>query len=67
MKFSVRSERSDVNAGELTDTALEGIGNGGGHASMAGGRISQAMVEELGEYRNNVITERFLKALGLKF
>ncbi|SCW43683.1 DHHA1 domain-containing protein [Ruminococcaceae bacterium YRB3002] len=67
LKFSVRSERNDVNAGELTAKALEGIGNGGGHASMAGGRIAQNVVDELGEFRNNVLTERFIRALGLKF
>ena len=67
LKFSVRSERGDVNAGELTDKALEGIGNGGGHASMAGGRIPQENVESMGEHRNNLLTERFLKALELKF
>ncbi len=67
LKFSVRSERSDVNAGELTAEALEGIGNGGGHPSMAGGRISLESLERLGDYRDNVLTERFIKALGLKF
>ena len=67
LKFSVRSERSDVDAGVLVSKALEGIGDGGGHPSMAGGRISSAGVERLGEYKNNVITERFMRALGLDF
>ena len=67
IKFSVRSEKSDVNAGELIAKALEGVGSGGGHASMAGGRIDSSMVSRLGEYRDNAITERFIKALDLKF
>lgn len=67
LKFSVRSERNDVNAGELIAKALEGCGNGGGHASMAGGRIPSSEVAKLGEFRNNVITERFIRALGLSF
>ena len=32
LKFSVRSERDDVNAGELIAKALAGVGGGGGHA-----------------------------------
>ena len=67
LKFSVRSERNDVDAGVLAAKALSGIGDGGGHPSMAGGRVSQAGVEMLGEYKNNAIIERFVKALGLTF
>ena len=66
LKFSVRSERRDINAGELISEALEGIGGGGGHATMAAGRIHADRLAELGEYRDNVITERFIKALGLE-
>ena len=66
-KFSVRSERSDVDAGKVTAKALEGIGTGGGHASMAGGRIPAENVHLLGDYQNNTIVERFIKALGFKF
>ena len=67
LKFSVRSERSGVNAGELIAKALEGVGGGGGHASMAGGRIPEENLEKLGDFRNNAITERFIKALGMQF
>ena len=67
LKFSVRSERRDVNAGELIAKVLEGVGDGGGHPSMAGGRIPKEKVAELGEYRNNFITEQFIKTLGLHF
>ena len=67
LKFSVRSERSDVNAGDLVARALEGIGNGGGHSTMAGGRIPSSSLTGLGEYSNNIIAERFIKALGMDF
>ena len=67
LKFSVRSERNDVNAGVLAHDALEGLGDGGGHASMAGGRIPLEGVIKLGEFKNNAIIERFIKTLGLKF
>ena len=65
LKFSVRSERRDVDAGALAAQALEGIGDGGGHAYMAGGKIPAHDVSKLGKFRNNIITERFIKALGL--
>ena len=67
MKFSVRSERSEVNAGELIAKALEGVGVGGGHATMAGGIIPAAGMEKLGEYPHNAIAERFIRALGMEF
>jgi len=67
LKFSIRSERNSVNAGVLAAKALDGVGDGGGHASMAGGRIHSENVPLLGEFRNNAISERFIKALGLKF
>ncbi len=67
LKFSVRSERGDVNAGELIAEALRGIGVGGGHATMAGGKVPASSLDQLGEYRNNAITERFIRALGMQF
>ena len=38
-KFSFRSERADVNAGILAQQGLKDWGNGGGHATMAGGFV----------------------------
>ncbi|MCR5685772.1 MAG: DHH family phosphoesterase [Lachnospiraceae bacterium] len=67
LKFSVRSERENVHAGELIAKALNGVGGGGGHASMAGGRIPASNVHLLGDFKNNSITERFIKALGMEF
>jgi len=65
LKFSVRSERNDVDAGVLISAVLTGYGSGGGHASMAGGRIPAGRLNQLGPYREHFITERFIKTLGL--
>ena len=68
LKFSVRSERREVDAGVLVSAALSGIGNGGGHAAMAGGRIKKQQLNEmneLGSSRENYINGRFRKMLGL--
>ncbi len=61
-KFSVRSEIDDISAGRLTKKALEGIGDGGGHAEMAGGMISPLSRAELGHNADAPIRERFLNA-----
>lgn len=66
IKFSVRSERDDVDAGELTHRALEGLGDGGGHATMAGGLIPASKLALLGNYPDDVIRDRFLKNAGEK-
>lgn len=67
LKFSVRSERTDVNSGELIVKALRGIGVGGGHAVMAGGWVPASSLAQLGQYRSNAVAERFIRALGLPF
>jgi len=63
LKFSIRSEISDLKAGDLVHLALEGIGDGGGHAMMAGGVVFPEMMPELGDKVDAVIRRRFLKAL----
>jgi len=65
LKFSVRSEKREVDAGVLISSALSGIGSGGGHASMAGGRIKSQRLSELGPFREHYINDRFLKMLGI--
>ncbi|MBR3645351.1 MAG: DHH family phosphoesterase [Lachnospiraceae bacterium] len=63
-KFSVRSECSDVHAGKLTKRALTDIGNGGGHASMAGGYVERDKVDlfrEGFEYRDDEYSVKKLK------
>ncbi len=63
IKLSVRSEDPDVHAGNLIHSALEGIGNGGGHAAMAGGLIKKEQQEKLGRYPKDAIRDLFLKVL----
>lgn len=63
IKFSVRSENPDIHAGELTNTALKGLGNGGGHAEMAGGSIGMENIPRLGAYPDDSIRDLFLDAL----
>lgn len=64
IQLSVRSERTALDAGKITAKALEGIGSGGGHASMAGGFVpftgdEQEKMLLLGEIR-----ERFVAVAG---
>lgn len=63
MKFSVRSEVPTINAGQLVNYALRGIGNGGGHATMAGGLLYKERIGELGSDPNTAIRMRFGDAL----
>ena len=61
VKFSVRSEMSKVHAGHLAKKALDGIGNGGGHAGMSGGLIIKEHEKMLGDSLDIVICDRFLR------
>lgn len=62
IKLSVRSDNYKFDAGCLTNEALKGIGNGGGHPAMAGGFVP---------FRDNtseemllgLIKERFIEAV----
>ena len=58
VKFSVRSERKNINAGIVVARALDGIGTGGGHAEMAGGFIPSSYVTA---HIDDDIRERFLR------
>lgn len=60
IKFSVRSEKTEIHAGKLTNQAMNGIGNGGGHAGMAGGLIRKEEEEKLGEHPDMKIRECFI-------
>lgn len=63
IKLSVRSENPKIHAGNLIHAALDGIGNGGGHAGMAGGLIRKEQEPLLGRYPNDTIRNLFLQAL----
>ncbi len=58
VKISVRSETPGIHAGELTHRALNGIGDGGGHATMAGGLIPKSHPQ--GQYFKEELRDRFL-------
>ncbi len=65
LKFSVRSEKREVDAGVLVSAALSGLGSGGGHSAMAGGRIPSSRLSDLGPFREHFINDRFMKMLGI--
>lgn len=62
IKFSVRSEIGEVDAGKVAASALEGVGNGGGHKGMAGGFVAKGNAEML---TDAAIQERFMQAIRL--
>ena len=63
IKFSVRSENPDIHAGDLVHDALCGYGDGGGHATMAGGMIRKENQHLLGHYPKEAIRDAFLRVL----
>lgn len=64
-KFSIRSEKTEFDAGKIISHALSGIGNGGGHASFAGGFVPKENVEELGEAVHKRFRALFIEEMGL--
>ncbi len=65
MVYSLRFTRSDLDAGIIASAIARGLGTGGGHDQMAGGRIlltptRQERVENIRE----TIINRFLEAVG---
>ncbi len=63
-KFSVRNETDIYHAGIITQKALQGIGGGGGHFSMAGGFMTKEGLDSLGENPNFMIRQRFLDVIA---
>lgn len=61
-KFSIRSERDDVDAGDLANRALSVWGNGGGHATMAGGFVDSKVFADV-KYLPNYIQEHFIQLI----
>ena len=60
IKLSVRSEIPELDAGKITRDALAGIGNGGGHAEMAGGFVPFSGSDDEEYLMIKEIQERFL-------
>lgn len=63
-KMSVRSQKDGFHAGRVTAAALAGIGDGGGHAAMAGGIIFADMPEYVKENIELEIKDRFISILS---
>ena len=63
IKLSVRSEGSKLDAGKVVREALEGIGNGGGHAEMAGGFVPFSGNDDQADLLIKEIQERFLNVI----
>lgn len=64
IKLSVRSEKSSLDAGKIIGKALEEIGNGGGHASMAGGFVPFDGNEQQAVVLMDSIKERFTNVIA---
>ena len=59
IKFSLRSERSEVHAGNLAREALMDWGSGGGHAAMAGGFVPAEKLPEDPRMRYEAVIAQF--------
>lgn len=66
LDLSLRTSSAAINAGEMIRRLLAGMGVGGGHNLMAGGKI-YPLPDGPAAIRNieNILTERFLGELGL--
>lgn len=65
IKLSVRSEKTSLDAGKIVSKALEGIGNGGGHAEMAGGFVPFSGSDQEAVVLLDEIKERFMSVIGV--
>lgn len=63
-KFSVRNETDIFHAGTITQKALDGLGGGGGHFTMAGGFVTKEGLESLGPNTGFMIRQRFLDVIN---
>jgi nanoRNase/pAp phosphatase (c-di-AMP/oligoRNAs hydrolase) len=61
LKFSVRSESKTVDAGKVIKEALLGIGDGGGHATMAAGFLPGLNTEEEIKEMGRLVEQRVIE------
>jgi nanoRNase/pAp phosphatase (c-di-AMP/oligoRNAs hydrolase) len=61
--LSIRTNLNDVDAGEVMQRILEGIGKGGGHGMRAGGAIGVDSVANSADL-DTTLTRRFLSTIG---
>lgn len=64
IKLSARSDLQSLDAGKIIGKALEGIGNGGGHAEMAGGFVPFTGGEKEAAILVEEIKKRFLAVIN---
>lgn len=64
LKFSVRSENKDIDAGRIIREALEGIGDGGGHNQMAAGFVPNLSDSTEVTEMANVVTKRVIQLVN---
>lgn len=62
--LSIRTNEPDVNAGEVMQQILEGIGKGGGHGMRAGGAIELESSTDLSAPVADKLIRRFLERVG---
>ncbi len=64
IKFSVRSEHGDIDAGKMVANVLKDYGSGGGHREMAGGFIPKENMDRI-DGMHARIEEEFMKQIQL--
>ena len=64
IKFSVRSEHGDIDAGKMVADVLKDYGSGGGHREMAGGFIPKENMDRI-DGMHARIEEEFMKQIQL--
>lgn len=64
VKLSVRSAKSLYDSGQITKSALEGFGKGGGHPAMAGGFIPYTRDDNMDAMIPAILEMRFLRAIS---
>lgn len=63
LKFSIRSSLEYMDAGTVTENALDGIGTGGGHNAMAGGYVPFENIRDAEFDLEEEIQNRFINAV----
>lgn len=61
IKFSIRNEDEQLDAGIIVNKALASYGNGGGHKTMAGGVIPRKNMNKFSGKVDNFLEDRFLE------
>lgn len=64
IKFSVRSEHGDIDAGKMVANVLKDYGSGGGHREMAGGFIPKENMDRI-DGMHARIEDEFMKQIQL--